>query len=135
MVFPDGSILSGLWEADKPHGEAIFSGKDGYIYKGAWVRGKREGKGAAWFKNGACFLGSFSNGLVRFRQFHLLYNGILIMFYSSTSQASSTEGKAMQLRVTKAIFISVASMAKARSVSPMETLIKANLPSERFEIR
>jgi hypothetical protein len=57
MLFRDGSVYDGKWDADKIHGKGIYISSNGDRYEGSFNYGLREGYGSIFYRNGNSFQG------------------------------------------------------------------------------
>ena len=58
----DGSVYSGEFLDDLPHGKGRQSDLSGVVYVGAWENGYKSGSGVLDFGDGTSYIGEFENG-------------------------------------------------------------------------
>eukprot|EP00762_Andalucia_godoyi_P001197 ANDGO_02019.mRNA.1 Phosphatidylinositol 4-phosphate 5-kinase 6 len=67
MLYQDGSVYSGPWDNDLPHGDqGMFTFANGDVYVGSFARGLKHGNGTYRFRDGASHVqGTWENGYLR----------------------------------------------------------------------
>ncbi|GER46314.1 phosphatidylinositol-4-phosphate 5-kinase [Striga asiatica] len=61
-AFPDGSLYTGHWSGDRPHGHGKCLWPDGCMYEGDWAGGRPAGRGRFSWPSGATYEGRFRSG-------------------------------------------------------------------------
>ncbi|CAA0838894.1 Phosphatidylinositol 4-phosphate 5-kinase 6 [Striga hermonthica] len=61
-AFPDGSLYTGHWSGDRPHGHGKCLWPDGCMYEGDWAGGRPAGRGRFSWPSGATYEGRFRAG-------------------------------------------------------------------------
>jgi hypothetical protein len=59
MLFQDGSVYDGQWEADKIHGRGVYISTNGDRYEGFFYLGMKEGYGSIFYRNGNSYQGQW----------------------------------------------------------------------------
>ena len=52
MIFTNGDVYEGQWQASQKHGRGCYCWKNGVVFEGEFWHDKREGQGAVHYPNG-----------------------------------------------------------------------------------
>ncbi len=60
-MYADGTVITGDFADDMPHGDVVLVSPDGSRYEGEFVKGRRNGFGKLTMKNGTVYEGQFKD--------------------------------------------------------------------------